>query len=295
MHISGLVSVIIPVRDGALTIDRCLEAIARQTYRPLELVVIDDGSNDPSAAWVRAFRKRHPELSVHVVEQSPLGTAAAINVGLTRVRGEFVAFAHQADEWHAEKLAWQVAQLQGHSAAEASIAAVAEQIGTARTQQSPPRGWPMRPVALSSLLMRRSALAPLNPALATVSGFTLAARCGLSGSALRLGREVAVCHRKRAALWSADEMARVWQDLRDEGRLGDRRLAATTSRVYAERGWQCLLAAAPDAAREDFRRAARLAWRPEAWIGLACVGFDRALIATGWLRQGAQPAFVSER
>lgn len=295
MQISGLVSVIVPVRDGALSVDRCLEAIAAQTYQPLEIVVVDDGSNDPSAGWVRAFRKRHPELCVHVVSQEPQGTAAALNAGLARARGEFVAFAHQSDAWRPEKLAWQVAQLQGHADAQLSIASVSEQLGQARMTLRPPSGLPLRPVPLSALLVRRSALRPLNPALASVSGFTLAARALFGGTALRLAREVAVCHRRRAALWSADEMARVCQDLRDEGLLGDRRLAALTSRLYVERGWQCLLAAAPEAAQDDFRRAARLAWRPDAWLGLACVVFDRALIATGWLQADQQPALASER
>ena len=110
MRISGFVTVIVPVRNGALTVRRCLEAIAAQTYQPLEIVVVDDGSTDATPGWVRSFRLNH--VKVHVVTQDALGLGAALQAGLACARGEFLAFAEAGDEWRPDKLARQVKQLQ---------------------------------------------------------------------------------------------------------------------------------------------------------------------------------------
>lgn len=80
-----LVSVIIAARDSAATIDACLAALQQQTYPALEVIVIDDGSRDDTAARAAAAGAR-------VVRTPPVGASAARNLGLEVARGEIAAF-----------------------------------------------------------------------------------------------------------------------------------------------------------------------------------------------------------
>lgn len=80
------VSVVVPVRDDAERLGRCLDAIGRQTLPPLEVVVVDDGSRDDPAVVSRA----HP--GVRLVRQPPTGAYAARNRGIEAAGGEIVAF-----------------------------------------------------------------------------------------------------------------------------------------------------------------------------------------------------------
>jgi glycosyltransferase involved in cell wall biosynthesis len=292
------VTVIVPLHNGALCIRRCLEAIAAQTYRPLEIVVVDDGSTDPSAAWVRSFRMNHPQVSVHVHPQPRFGTAAALNEGLARARGEFVAFAHQADEWLPAKLAVQVAQLQARPQAACSAAALVEQVGKQKLRIEPPRavGLPLRPIPLSSLVMRRASIERLggfDEDQKGVCGFELLTRLMLRETVLRLGLAVAICHRKAASPLPVSQMAAVWDKLYHAGLLDERQLAWMQGTLLARRGWQALLADEPERARDFFRNAvAATPWRPEIWVGLGCARLDQLLFALGLLRRDAETSLA---
>lgn len=82
---SPLVSVVIAARDSARTIDACLAALRAQTYAPLEVIVVDDGSEDDTAARAEAGGAR-------VVRTPPVGASVARNLGIEVARGEIVAF-----------------------------------------------------------------------------------------------------------------------------------------------------------------------------------------------------------
>lgn len=101
-----LVSVILPVHDGARFLAQTLESALAQDHRPLEVVVIDDGSTDDSARLAES----HP--GVQVFRQENRGVAAARNEGVRRARGRFLAFLDQDDLWEAGKLRLQLARLQ---------------------------------------------------------------------------------------------------------------------------------------------------------------------------------------
>jgi glycosyltransferase involved in cell wall biosynthesis len=103
--VNPLVSVIVPVRDMEQYLGEALRSVLAQTYRPLELIVIDDGSRDGSARVARSF----PE--VNLLEQENRGVAAARNRGIEQSRGELVAFLDADDVWEPEKIALQVAWL----------------------------------------------------------------------------------------------------------------------------------------------------------------------------------------
>ena len=103
-----LVSVIVPVYNGEAFLAQALQSVAGQTYRPWELIAVDDGSTDGSAAILRALP------GVQTVHQSNQGVAAARNAGLAKAAGSLFAFLDQDDFWTPDKLAVQVRYLQTH-------------------------------------------------------------------------------------------------------------------------------------------------------------------------------------
>jgi glycosyltransferase involved in cell wall biosynthesis len=105
-----LVSVIIPVYNGARFLRAALESVFAQTYRAFEVIVVDDGSVDESGAIAQSF----PE--VHYIRQENQGVAAARNNGIDAARGEFFAFLDQDDLWTPEKLKVQIDYLLNHPA-----------------------------------------------------------------------------------------------------------------------------------------------------------------------------------
>ncbi len=100
-----LISCIVPVFNGERYLKEALDSILAQTYRPLEVLVVDDGSTDGTAAVVRSYGAQ-----VRSLYQPNAGPAAARNLGLRAARGESVAFLDADDLWHPEKLARQMAR-----------------------------------------------------------------------------------------------------------------------------------------------------------------------------------------
>lgn len=76
-------SVIVPVYNGAHTIRRCLDALARQSVpaSDFEIIIVDDGSQDRTAAVVEAWAREHPESALRLLRQPNAGPAAARNHG----------------------------------------------------------------------------------------------------------------------------------------------------------------------------------------------------------------------
>jgi glycosyltransferase involved in cell wall biosynthesis len=112
-----LVSVIVPAFDAAATIDETLDSVLRQTYGNFDVLVVDDGSEDDTAAKVERFASRDSRISL--VRQHQCGIAAARNLAIERSSGEFVAPLDADDLWHPRKLELQVRCLE---AAPASVA-----------------------------------------------------------------------------------------------------------------------------------------------------------------------------
>jgi glycosyltransferase involved in cell wall biosynthesis len=105
--VPALISCIVPVFNGERFVREALESIRAQTYRPLEIIVADDGSTDGTQALVASFGEQVCYLS-----QPNAGPAAARNLGLGAAQGEFVAFLDADDLWHPEKLARQMARFE---------------------------------------------------------------------------------------------------------------------------------------------------------------------------------------
>lgn len=101
-----LVSVVLPVRDGAAVVARAVESIRAQTLRDWELVVVDDGSLDGTGAVLGELMNQEPRL--RVLRQGREGIVAALNAGLAAAQGEFIARMDADDVALPERLEAQV-------------------------------------------------------------------------------------------------------------------------------------------------------------------------------------------
>jgi glycosyltransferase involved in cell wall biosynthesis len=99
-----VISVIIPTFNRAHTLDRALESVLTQRRPPDEVIVVDDGSEDGTAAMVRS---RYPQ--VRLLEQINRGVSAARNLGIAQAMGEWLAFLDSDDAWLPGKLEAQLA------------------------------------------------------------------------------------------------------------------------------------------------------------------------------------------
>jgi glycosyltransferase involved in cell wall biosynthesis len=100
-----LISCIVPVYNGARYLPEALDSIAAQTYRPVEIIVVDDGSTDDSA---RIAQQYGAQIRLH--SQANAGPATARNHGTRLATGEFLAFLDADDLWHPTKLEEQMAR-----------------------------------------------------------------------------------------------------------------------------------------------------------------------------------------
>lgn len=97
------VSVVIPTYNTAAFVGRALDSVLAQSWADHEVLVVDDGSTDGTAAVLAAYGER-----VRVLAQANAGPAAARNLGLRQARGRYVAFLDADDWWLPAKLVRQV-------------------------------------------------------------------------------------------------------------------------------------------------------------------------------------------
>ena len=96
------VSVVIPLYNHENYIEQALESVITQSAKPLEIIVVDDGSGDASADKVRHAAARCPELVYW--SQPNQGAHKAINAGVHRAQGEIVAILNSDDAFHPQRL-----------------------------------------------------------------------------------------------------------------------------------------------------------------------------------------------
>jgi glycosyltransferase involved in cell wall biosynthesis len=100
------VSVVIPAYNAARYLAAAVDSALQQTFRDVEVLVVDDGSTDDTPAVLSAYRSR-----IHVVRQANAGVARARNAGTEAARGRYVAFLDADDLWQPEKIEKQMAAL----------------------------------------------------------------------------------------------------------------------------------------------------------------------------------------
>jgi glycosyltransferase involved in cell wall biosynthesis len=105
------VTVLIPTYNCAKYLPQAVESALKQSYQDFEVLVIDDGSTDDTAAIVRGLTARHPE-KVRYIHQENAGLAEARNAGIKAAQGELIALLDADDMWLPERLQKGVAAIE---------------------------------------------------------------------------------------------------------------------------------------------------------------------------------------
>lgn len=95
MKSNPLVSIIVPVYNACLTLDKCISSISAQTYNNIEIILIDDGSVDGSGDICECWKDR--DSRIVVVHKENGGRSDARNAGLRLAQGEYIAFVDSDD------------------------------------------------------------------------------------------------------------------------------------------------------------------------------------------------------
>jgi glycosyltransferase involved in cell wall biosynthesis len=146
-----------PVWNGERHLAAAIESVLAQSYEPHELIVVDDGSTDASAAIAARFAS--PRVSV--LGQANLGTAAARNLGVAAARGELVAHLDADDLWPERSLELRAAALSADPRPDVAHGWVEEFLddeldaGERERLRAPRR--PLAGCLIQSLLTRRAA------------------------------------------------------------------------------------------------------------------------------------------
>ena len=90
-----MVSIIVPVYNCEKLLDRCVRSVLEQTYQDLELILVNDGSTDGTAALCDAWASK--DSRVKVLHQENAGVSAARNAGLDMAAGEYIGFVDADD------------------------------------------------------------------------------------------------------------------------------------------------------------------------------------------------------
>nr|WP_306430325.1 glycosyltransferase family 2 protein [Corynebacterium phoceense] len=105
----SLVSIIVPAYNVAEYIESCLNSLLAQTHEEIEVVVVDDGSTDETAAVCAAVARR--DARVRIIAQPNAGVSAARNRGVQEARGTYVCFVDSDDAAHPDMVARLLAAL----------------------------------------------------------------------------------------------------------------------------------------------------------------------------------------
>lgn len=89
------ISVVIPTYNREKTIKRCIFSILKQTQKPFEIIVVDDGSTDRTTELVESLN----DESIRLIRQNHKGAQVARNMGILNARGNYIAFLDSDDEW----------------------------------------------------------------------------------------------------------------------------------------------------------------------------------------------------
>ena len=97
-----LVSIVIPCYNQSKFVKRTIASVLQNKYRPIEILVIDDGSKDDSAAIVRSMQAKFPE--VKLLQKENGGVSSARNFGIRKAEGEYIAFLDADDLFYPNTL-----------------------------------------------------------------------------------------------------------------------------------------------------------------------------------------------
>jgi len=110
---SGLVTTIIPVYNRPAMLREAVGCVLAQTYRPIEIVIVDDGSTDENTKLL-LDKFDHPKAIIRVIHQKNAGVGPAREAGRLAARGEFIQHLDSDDLIEPRKFEWMVAALRAH-------------------------------------------------------------------------------------------------------------------------------------------------------------------------------------
>lgn len=113
----GLVTIVIPTYNRAHFLPDALKSVFQQSYRPIDVIIVDDGSTDGTKEIVDSFSEEvepDKELSIQYHHQANQGAPVARNRGLIESTGEFIQFLDSDDILHPQKLDLQVNAFSRH-------------------------------------------------------------------------------------------------------------------------------------------------------------------------------------
>lgn len=301
------VSVLMPVYDGERWIEQALASALAQTVTDFELVVVDDGSTDRSAAIVESVARR--DSRVRLVQAPHAGLPQARRVSLAEARGDLVAFLDADDEWLPTRLERQLPHADGSTIvfADAYVADGDALTGRRYSEHVPVPELQFPASGLFPLLLVHGSFLPMVTVLAPrellidAGAFARAETLGLASTrgscdwemwlllSLRGARfdyvdEPLAVYRSRPGSLSGDPLSLaenelpVFDSLMTEAAGADRvalrkarrRTAKQLEIAYRKRGWQAILAGDGAAAQIELVRSLRVRPRSSrAWLALA--------------------------
>ena len=101
-----LVSILIPLYNAEKYLSECLDSVINQTYKNLEIIIVDDGSKDNSLAIAKDYEKRYKHIKVYSQQNS--GASAARNKAFSHAKGEYIQYIDADDLLHPDKIRLQI-------------------------------------------------------------------------------------------------------------------------------------------------------------------------------------------
>ena len=100
------ISVVIHTLNRINTLQRALDSVINQTYKPAEIIVVDNGSSDGT---LKFLRKQYPKITI--LTENKIGVSSARNKGIKKSINQWIALLDSDDEWHPRKLEIQTSML----------------------------------------------------------------------------------------------------------------------------------------------------------------------------------------
>ena len=95
-----LVSIIVPAYNAEAYLNRCIDSILSQTYRNIEIILVDDGSTDNTPVLCDEYSEQHKDI-IKVIHKENGGVSSARNIGIDTASGDYYAFV-DSDDWIAD-------------------------------------------------------------------------------------------------------------------------------------------------------------------------------------------------
>lgn len=104
---SILISIVMPAYNAEKTIAESIESVLKQTYQNIELIIVDDASDDRTVSIATVYAEKDPRVKI-LKNKKNAGVAATRNQGIAEAKGQYIALLDSDDLWEADKLERQI-------------------------------------------------------------------------------------------------------------------------------------------------------------------------------------------